>query len=392
MRLSLTSAILLASASIVDAQEITMGDLKDRISGCNQELKVYDSDISTARINQQSVSVQSLPTLTLNLNGYVNEETNQSDITANMPLYTFGAQQAKETVADQKLGLSQVVREQKLQSLTKLVAENLIKLQYTRQKTTALEFYLDRLIELERTVQNRTKVGLSAQAELLEVANELISKRTALSELEKLSLEIQGNLRRDNCGNSEFLLTLPVVETVATKKTAALDKNADLNAIDRKISVEKSEIEVAETSSRPTLNARAVKPVAGKEKIGLSLNYTYEHFGRSQQIKVQKQREALEKARRELASKETELREALVMTIEQVNLLSQKLIPELSEHLDVLEKTLESKLRLLDGGRADVAEVVNAYQQMSQAEVRLLEQKMNLELNIINVEHMVGLQ
>ena len=392
MRLSLTLAILLASTSIIDAQEITMNDLKDRISGCNQELKVYDSDISTAKINQQSVSVQSLPTLTLNLNGYVNEETNQSDITANMPLYTFGAQQAKEIVAEQKLSLSQVVREQKLQSITKLVAENLIKLQYTRQKTTALEFYLDRLIELERTVQNRTKVGLSAQAELLEVANELISKRTALSELEKLSLEIQGNLRRDNCGNSEFLLTLPVVETIAAKKTAALDKNADLNAIDRKISVEKSEIEVAETSSRPTLNARAVKPVEGKEKIGLSLAYTYEHFGRSQKIKVQKQREALEKARRELASKETELREALVITIEHVNLLSQKLIPELSEHLDVLEKTLESKLRLLDGGRADVAEVVNAYQQMSQAEVRLLEQKMNLELNIINVEHMVGLQ
>lgn len=392
MRLSLASAILLANASLISAQEITMDDLKDRISDCNQELKVFDSDVSTARINQQSVSVQTLPTLTLNLNGYVNEETNQSDITANMPLYTFGAQQAKEIVAEQKLILSQVLREQKLQALTKLVAENHIKLQYTRQKTTALEFYLDRLIELERTVQNRTKVGLSAQAELLEVANELISKRTALSELEKLSLEIQGNLRRDNCGEPEFLLTLPAVEKIAERKTAALDNNVDLKAIDHKINVEKGEIEVAETSSRPTLNARAVKPVEGKEKIGLSLSYTYEHFGRSQQIKVNKQREALEKARRELASKETELREALVTAIEQVNLLSQKLIPELSEHFDVLEKTLESKLRLLDGGRADVAEVVNAYQQMSQAEVRLLEQKMNLELNIINVEHMVGLQ
>lgn len=392
MRLSLASAILLANASLISAQEITMDDLKDRISDCNQELKVFDSDVSTARINQQSVSVQTLPTLTLNLNGYVNEETNQSDITANMPLYTFGAQQAKEIVAEQKLILSQVLREQKLQALTKIVAENHIKLQYTRQKTTALEFYLDRLIELERTVQNRTKVGLSAQAELLEVANELISKRTALSELEKLSLEIQGNLRRDNCGEPEFLLTLPAVEKIAERKTAALDNNVDLKAIDHKINVEKGEIEVAETSSRPTLNARAVKPVEGKEKIGLSLSYTYEHFGRSQQIKVNKQREALEKARRELASKETELREALVTAIEQVNLLSQKLIPELSEHFDVLEKTLESKLRLLDGGRADVAEVVNAYQQMSQAEVRLLEQKMNLELNIINVEHMVGLQ
>lgn len=392
MRLSLASAILLANASLISAQEITMDDLKDRISDCNQELKVFDSDVSTARINQQSVSVQTLPTLTLNLNGYVNEETNQSDITANMPLYTFGAQQAKEIVAEQKLILSQVLREQKLQALTKLVAENHIKLQYTRQKTTALEFYLDRLIELERTVQNRTKVGLSAQAELLEVANELISKRTALSELEKLSLEIQGNLRRDNCGEPEFLLTLPAVEKIAERKTAALDNNVDLQAIDHKINVEKGEIEVAETSSRPTLNARVVKPVEGKEKIGLSLSYTYEHFGRSQQIKVNKQREALEKARRELASKETELREALVTAIEQVNLLSQKLIPELSEHFDVLEKTLESKLRLLDGGRADVAEVVNAYQQMSQAEVRLLEQKMNLELNIINVEHMVGLQ
>lgn len=392
MRLSLASAIFLANASVIGAQEITMDDLKDRISDCNQELKVYDSDVSTARINQQSVKAQTLPTLTLNLNGYVNEETNQSDITASMPLYTFGAQQAREIVAEQKLILSQVLREQKLQALTKLVAENLIKLEYTRQKITALEFYLEKLIELERTVQNRTKVGLSAKAELLEVANELISKRTALSELEKLSLEIQGNLRRDNCGNSEFLLNLPTLEKIAAKKTAALDKNADLHAIDRKMSVEKSEIEVAETSNRPTLNARAVKPVEGKEKIGLSLTYTYEHFGRSQKMKVQKQREALEKARRELVSKETELREALVITIEQVNLLSQKLIPELSDHLDVLEKTLESKLRLLDGGRADVAEVVNAYQQMSQAEVRLLEQRMNLQLNIINVEHMVGLQ
>lgn len=392
MRLLLTLAFLLASASTVYAQKTTINDLKYQISGCNQELKIYDSDISIARTNQQSVSVQTLPTLTLNLNGYVNEETNQSDITASMPLYTFGAQQAKETVAEQKLNLSQAVREQKLQALTKLVAENLIKLQYTRQKTTVLEFYLDRLIELERTVQNRTTVGLSAQAELLEVANELISKRTALSELNKLSLEIQGNLRRDNCGNSEILLTLPAVEKIAVKKTAALGKNADLNAIDRKISVEKSEIEVAETSNRPTLNARAVKPVEGKEKIGLSLSYTYENFGRSQQIKVKKQREAMEKARRELASKDTELREALVITTEQVNLLSQKLIPELSEHLDVLGKTLESKLRLLDGGRADVAEVVNAYQQMSQAEVRLLEQKMTLQLNIINVEYMVGFQ
>lgn len=391
MRLSLALAVLLAGTFTADAQEITMDELKDRISGCNQELKVFDSDISTAKINQKSVSVQSLPTLTLNLNGYVNEETNQSDITASIPVYTFGAQQANEIVAEQKVILSKELREQKLLSITKLVSENLIKLQYTRQKITALEFYLDKLIDLERVVKNRTKGGLSAQAEILEVANELISKRTALSELEKSSLEIQGNLRRDNCGNPELLLTLPLIEKISANKTAALDSNADLNAIDSKINVEHAEIEVAETSNRPILNARAVKPMEGKEKIGLSLSYTYEHFGRSQQIKLEKRREALEKARRELSSKETELREALIITIEQAELLSQKLIPELSEHLNVLQQTLESKLRLLDGGRADVSEVVNAYQQMSQAEVRLLEQKMTLQLNIITVEHMLGL-
>lgn len=391
MRLSLSLTFLLASTSLANAEEITLGALKYRISGCNKELRLFDSDISTAKIDQKSISVKGLPTLTLDLNGYVNDDPNQSNLIATIPLYTFGAQRAEEMVAEQKVKLSTALKEQKLQFLTKLVAENLTKLHYTRQKMTALDFYLGRLLELESMMENRARAGLAAEAELLEVANELSSKRTDLTELEKVSLEIQGELRRDNCGVADLSIRLPEAEKISGNRASDFNNNADLRVIDLKINVEKSEAEFAKTSGRPTLNARAIQPIEGKAKIGLSLVYTYENFGRSQKSKVEKQGEILERARRELASKETELRETLVMTIEQVDLLSQDLIPALEDHLNILKKTLESKLRLLDGGKIDVAEVVNAYQQMSLAELKLLDQKMNMDLGIITVKHMLGL-
>ena len=381
---------MLLAPNISSGQELTIRELRDQVAACNTEVKAFDSAVESAKLDRQLTSAQRLPTLSLNANGYLDEDSNQSNITVSVPLVTFGLQKAKETNAERRVKESEAKKQKKLDEITRNISKNLVELQTARQKETALNYYLGKLVDLEAKVVNRTKAGLSAEMEVLGVSNEILSKQNDISQLVSKIFELKSELRRDNCGVANQLISLPSVDEITSTKTFQLSNNSEIKLLQNALQTARASIDVAALESRPTLEARAVRPFEGKGKVGLSLTYEYQNLGRTTKVNKSKEKEKLAKIESEIITKETELSEMITNLTEKIDLIDEKIIPDLTQHAEVLDRSLQSKLRLLEGGRVKVGEVVNAYQQLANVEVSLLEQQKLIRLFIVEIQATVG--
>lgn len=379
------------------ADTANLSSFRNKLQQCSPALRQQSAVAAGAEAKIAQTQSQTLPTFAVDAGGFVYDDgdtANPVNISASLPLTTFGKQEAAEQVD----GDVALLERAKIGTQTSELIQTLFDLQVTietlkadmqvlKENTESQQALLDR-------INRRLKSGLSSPAEVNSVTSKIGrlkvdygTRQTALNKAERQISSLA-------CGQYPLPIQYQKIPLVNDGLAALEIANPKLRELSQEIRLEKRRLAYTELKTLPELGVEAVAPIDSstdsRARLGLKIRYEYGNLGKGQAAEIEQQRLKIEASSNAYATYADELMNSQQTQLDNIKYYSSYMIPNQETTIKSLEATLASKTRLFQGGRTGLFELLSAYDELMQAQLTLNKFKSELAQYGIDVAENAG--
>ena len=352
--------------------------LRERLIACNPTLKQQAALVAGSQAQIDLTKSRRLPSFSADAGGFYSQGGNTStpvNVTVNMPIFTFGRQEAQETL-DQK---NKSLDELRLATMTSSLLEQAYELQISLEKLKKDLIITDNImqeqVELLDRMQRRREIGMASDAEAIAIEGRISRLKVDYGVLKTEIDNVQANLDTLICHDESIEIN---VGNLAKMTFAGEIKavNPKLLELSQEIAVKMQRYKAIELTPLPTLSLEGRAPLhkttaTETATIGLKFSVEYNNAGRSNKAELAKQTAEIEGAQSAYKAEFDKLTSEQEVFIEKHTYSVRYLIPHQKESIKRLEESLQSKIRLFDAGRTSLFELLSAYDEIKTAKQQL---------------------
>jgi outer membrane protein TolC len=352
--------------------------LRERLQACSPTLKQQAALVAGSQAQIDLTKSRRLPSFSADAGGFYSQGGNTSspvNVTANMPIFTFGRQEAQEAL-DQK---NKSLDELRLATMTSTLLEQAYELQISLAKLKKDLIVTDNImqeqVELLDRLQRRRENGMASNAEVTSIEGRISRLKVDYGVLKTEIDNVQANLDTLTCHDEGIEVNVGDLEkmTIAGEIKAV---NPKLLELSQEIAVKMQRYKAIELTPLPTLSLEGRAPLhkstaAETATIGLKFSVEYSNVGRSNKAELAKQSAEIEGAQSAYKAEFDKLTSEQEVLIEKHTYSARYLVPHQKESIKRLEESLQSKLRLFDAGRTSLFELLSNYDELKAAQQQL---------------------
>lgn len=355
-------------------------DIKDivvNLSECHPELLSYRSRVLGAESAKDETRADRLPTFSISASSFADDnggEDTQANLTATLPIATFGRQAINERVSEMRLKLVEAEYAQRIAEHMKELVGLWTKRVVTLRRIEIFEESLVSKQDFVDVIERRAEQGVSSDAELRDARSEYLADVTDVEDLRLQLLDVEAGITELSCDNVEILSVvwkdLPI--QVADLK---VESHPDLVLSRQRLKVAEGEAELSAVSRNPTLQlegrvtSNEFKDVS--TRIGLSFDYEYENLGRSRKAENSQADMEVREAEYLFKAERRDIEQQLETSFQRLRQLNDKFVPALQDQLLNFRTAMDSSQRLYSAGRMTAREVLSDINSVKQTRLDL---------------------
>ena len=383
-RIVVSLGLFCFSGSISSAQVPDISALATELAQCHPQLVAAFARVDGARASVDEVRAGRLPKFSVSAGAFLNDgksDDTQASLNGTLPLVTFGRQQASERVSAVRLALAEGEYSRSVaEHIKKLVGRwltrdaDLERIKIFENSLLAKKDFID-------VIERRSKKGISSDAELRDARTEYLADVTEVENLRLQLLDVEGDILALSCENVEIRR---VVWTEVPVKVSdiIIENHPDYIVQHQQLALAEREADLASTSGAPTLQlegrfaADTSQDVASR--IGLTIDYEYESFGRGRRAAITQADQQVREAENLLQFLRIDLGQQATSNYQRLVQFNTNIVPALQNELFNFQQTLESSQRLYEAGRMTVREVLSDINSVKQTQLDLVDSQQQI--------------
>ena len=376
-RLTVSFGLFCFFGSIACAQAPDIGTLASELAQCHPQLVAARARVDGARASVDQVRADRLPTFSVSAGAFVNDDRSddtQASLNATLPLVTFGRQEANERVSAVRLALAEgeysqsvAVHIEKLVDLWTARDADLQRIKIFEESLLAKQTFID-------VIKRRAEQGISSDAELRDARTEYIADVTEVENLRLQLLDVEADILALSCEN--VAIRRVVWTTLPIQASDIIIKNhPDYVVQQQKLALAEREADLASVDGNPTLQlegrvaSNSTQDVSSR--IGLTVNYEYESFGRGRRAAVAQADLEVREAENLLQFLRIDLGQQATSSFKRLEQFNNNIVPALQNEMLNFQGAFESSQRLYEAGRMTVREVLSDINSVKQTRLDL---------------------
>jgi outer membrane protein TolC len=376
-RIAVSLGLLCFCGSIAGAQAPDISTLASELAQCHPQLVAARARVDGARASVDQARADRLPTFSVSAGAFVNDDQSddtQASLNATLPLVTFGRQEANERVSAVRLALAEGEYSQSLaEHIEKLVGlwtardADLQRIEIFEESLLAKQSFIE-------VIERRAEQGISSDAVLRDARTEYIVDVTEVENLRLQLLDVEADILALSCENVEIRrvvwTTLPVQAS-----DIIIENHPDYVVQQQQLALAEREADLASVDGNPTLQLEGRVASNGSQdvssRIGLTVNYEYESFGRGRRAAVAQADLQVREAENLLQFLRIDLGQQATSNFQRLGQLNNNIVPALQNELLNFQGAFDSSQRLYEAGRMTVREVLSDINSVKQTRLDL---------------------
>lgn len=376
-RIAVSLGLLCFCGSIAGAQAADISTLASELAQCHPQLVAARARVDGARASVDQARADRLPTFSVSAGAFVNDDQSddtQASLNATLPLVTFGRQEANERVSAVRLALAEGEYSQSLaEHIEKLVGlwtardADLQRIEIFEESLLAKQSFIE-------VIERRAEQGISSDAELRDARTEYIADVTEVENLRLQLLDVEADILALSCENVEIRrvvwTTLPVQAS-----DIIIENHPDYVVQQQQLALAEREADLASVDGNPTLQLEGRVASNGSQdvssRIGLTVNYEYESFGRGRRAAVAQADLKVREAENLLQFLRIDLGQQATSNFQRLGQFNNNIVPALQNELLNFQGAFDSSQRLYEAGRMTVREVLSDINSVKQTRLDL---------------------
>lgn len=370
--------------SIADAQEANIRLLATELSRCHPQLVAARARVDGARAAVDGARAERLPTFSVSAGAFANNDQSddtQASLNARLPLVTFGRQEASERVSAARLALAEPEYSQSVAAhIEKLVGlwttrdSDLQRIKIFEESLFSKQSFID-------VIERRANQGISSDAELRDARTEYLADVTEVENLRLQLLDVEADILALSCQDVEIRrvvwTTLPVQAS-----EIIIEKHPDYIVQQQQLALAEREADLASLVGTPTLQLEGRATANGSKdlssRIGLTVDYEYESFGRGLKAAVAQADLQVLEAKNLFKFLRIDLGQQAKSNFQRLGQFSNHIVPALQNELLNSQGAFDSSMRLYEAGRMTVREVLSDIDSVKQTRLDLADAQQNI--------------
>ena len=376
-QIAVSLGLFCCCVSTAGAQAPDISTLASELAQCHPQLVAARARVDGATASVDQVRADRLPTFSVSAGAFVNDDQSddtQASLNATLPLITFGRQKANERVSAVRLALaegeySQSVAEhiEKLVDLWTARDADLQRIKIFEESLLAKQSFID-------VIERRAEQGISSDAEFRDARTEYMADVTEVQNLRLQLLDVDADILALSCENVE---TRRVVWTTLPVQASdiIIENHPDYVVKQQQLALAEREADLASVGGNPTLQLEGRVALNSSQdlssRIGLTVNYEYESFGRGRRAAVAQAHLQVREAENLLKFLRIDLGKQATSNFQRLEQFNNNIVPALQNELLNFQGAFESSQRLYEAGRMTVREVLSDINSVKQTRLDL---------------------
>lgn len=388
-------AIVLSGTSAA-AQQLNIKQLIDGLIQCQPELRLSAAQVETSQLEIELAASQKLPSFSITANGFSQggKSTGLAQMELSAPIYTFGKQDARESIAESEVSLAHARFNQ---TVSERVSDLLSAVALRESLNNRLQILTD-TYQSEMTyadqVRRRRDAGSVSSADVIKIEASLAQIQGQVNDLQFEISQETNRILNLGCPQYDFEVLPEQIVMELSSYAGSVKRNPQLIEAIMSLRNAQEITSLERISNRPSLDLEISNQIGtsgrAEPRIGLTTGFEYQNLGRNRNLRLNER--LLEEEQRMLEIQNIESKAVINYETKQkqIELLSATSIPSLAQTIDVLDSQLASTTRLYDAGRAPISEVLTNHGELMRARLDLEEARFTIQSIQIEIYTLLG--
>jgi len=384
------------SPNAARASDTPVSNLIQSLMSCHPELRASALRVELAGVALQQVDAGRLPSFSVTADGFTQNgtQTAQLQLNATVPIATFGVLPAKKELEEARLELQRIVHAKEVRSHAERLISLTLSQFYLDEKILLVEDVLASQSELGEQMQRQLAKGNSSKADLLQVNSSISQTNSKLNSLLMESYRNEQEIQTLECLGYDSKQIIAEIQPFVQSYVGSTIYSFEFLEAERKAVVIKNELNLERLSNRPTIQLEGSAALTNNgttsPRFGLSSKYEYQNLGRSSELSLQEKELQLQEAALNVEKVKQEQEQRLLILEKELSFLATQAVPQRQASILNLKEERLSSRRLFDAGRIRMNELLSAYDELSNAQINLIDLRKQLDLLYVEKFFLLG--